>query len=75
MFAIHKSIGLDYWLSHITLYAYIYIHMYVCIHIYICNYIYSIYIYIDLGRKKTLKPSPDAKFIVALNALPFPAIL
>ena len=45
--------------------------MYVYIYICICNYIYSIYIYIlILGETKTLKPSPDAKFIVVLNALP-----
>ena len=71
MFAIHKSIGLDYWLSHITLYIYIY--TYICMYTYIYVYviIYTVYIYIlILGGKKTLKPSPDAKFIVVLNALP-----
>ena len=43
---------LDYWLSHITLYTYIYTYVCMYTYIYICNYIYSIYIYIDLGRKK-----------------------
>ena len=84
MFAIHKSIGLYFWFSHITLYTYIiiyilyiyiYMYVYIYIYIYLCVYvIIYINIYWSWEKKKTLKPSPMRSLLLCLMLYqPFPA--